>query len=81
MQVWNYETLELVFIVGLDEGFDTGVVAVAFSETSQSGYSLLAAIERGIDGVPNLHLWYGIEKGKPKAIAKEVAASTDQVKY
>ena len=52
---------------------------MAFSETSQSGYSLLAAIERGTEGVAYLHVWYGIEKGKPKKIGKEIASQTDQV--
>ena len=78
--MWNYDTLELAFIVGLDDGFNTGVASVAFSETSQSGYSLLAAIERGTEGVSYLHVWYGIEKGKPRKIGKELASQTDQVK-
>ena len=52
---------------------------MAFSETSQSGYSLLSAIDKGTDGVPYIHVWYGVEKGQPKKIAKEIAASTDEV--
>ena len=52
---------------------------MAFSETSQSGYSLLAAIERGTEGVSYIHVWYGVEKGDPKKIGKEIAAQTDQV--
>ena len=78
-QVWNYETLNLAFIVGLEDDFDTGVASVAFSETSQSGYSLLGAIERGKEGVSYLHVWYGIEKGKPQKIGKEIASQTDHV--
>ena len=59
--------------------FDTGVASVAFSETSLSGYSLLGAIERGTEGVSYLHVWYGIEKGKPQKIGKEIASQSDQV--
>ena len=69
----------MAFIVGIDDEFDTGVASVAFSETSQSGYSLLAAIERGSEGVSYIHVWYGVEKGNPKKIGKEIAAQTDQV--
>ena len=78
-KVWNYETLDLAFIVGLEDEFDTGVASVAFSETSLSGYSLLGAIERGTEGVSYLHVWYGIEKGKPQKIGKEIASQSDQV--
>ena len=77
--MWNYETLDLAFIVGLEDEFDTGVASVAFSETSLSGYSLLGAIERGTEGVSYLHVWYGIEKGKPQKIGKEIASQSDQV--
>ena len=63
----------------MEDKFDTGVASVAFSETSLSGYSLLGAIERGTDGVSYLHVWYGIEKGKPQKIGKEIASQTDQV--
>ena len=69
----------MAFIVGIDDEFDTGVASVAFSETSQSGYSLLSAVERGTEGVSYLHVWYGVEKGDPKKIGKEIASQSDQV--
>ncbi len=81
VQVWNYDTLDLLHLVGLDD-FSDAVTAVAFTskrlggeeEDAEGPELLLAAIEA--QEKPELSVWSGVgEGGEPRMVARASAAS------
>ena len=55
-QVWNYESLELVHILGTGE-FSAKVACVAFSILDEDGGSKLAVVDGAEQ--PNISVWTG----------------------
>jgi len=59
VQIWNYETLELVHILGLGE-FSNKVTCLAFSIYSHEGESKLAVVDGAEQ--PNISVWTNFDK-------------------
>jgi len=77
VQVWNYETLELVHILGLGE-LTNRVAALAFSIRAGEGGSKLAIVD-GADQ-PNISIWTKFEKKQIQPVLlTSSTASSDRV--
>lgn len=74
VQIWNYETLELVHILGLGE-FSNKVTCLAFSIYSHEGESKLAVVDGAEQ--PNISVWTNFDKKQfaPKMMTQSTASS------
>ena len=73
-QVWNYETLELIHILGTGD-FDNKVSCVAFSILDEVGNSKLAVVDGAEQ--PNISVWTNFDKQQiaPKMLTQSTASS------
>eukprot|EP00090_Calanus_glacialis_P000940 TRINITY_DN10679_c0_g1_i1.p1 TRINITY_DN10679_c0_g1~~TRINITY_DN10679_c0_g1_i1.p1 ORF type:complete len:1682 (+),score=397.37 TRINITY_DN10679_c0_g1_i1:312-5048(+) len=77
VQIWNYETLELVHILGIGE-FSNKVTCLAFSIYSHEGESKLAVVDGAEQ--PNISVWTNFDKKQfPPKMMTQSTASSDKV--
>ena len=76
-KVWNYETLDLVHILGSGQ-FSNKVSCVAFSILDDAGHSKLAVVDGAEQ--PNISVWTDFDKQQiPPRMITQSTASSDKV--
>ena len=69
MQIWNYESLETLNVLGLDF-FETSISSLAFSSSSD-GDTFLAVTDS--ETKPNLSVWTDVTTSDPKMMVSSTA--------